>query len=238
MQLLVSVRSVEEANLAGELGVDLIDLKEPRLGSLGATSPDIWQAVVAKWHTQTRVSLALGELPQVSCVDQVPGETDSVKIGLAGCSRRPCWQQELSTLFEQLPTGVQRVAVYYADAHLADSPSVNDVLHMAQQLDCQTFLIDTYDKSAGSVFTHMSTTQLKNLRSRLAGEGLQFAIAGSLRREHLPSVAQIQPDIVAVRGVVCHHDRTGEIDAKMLESFRQQLELAFQLNSLRVLSNS
>ena len=36
MKLLISVRSVDEALQAAEGGADFIDLKEPRLGALGA----------------------------------------------------------------------------------------------------------------------------------------------------------------------------------------------------------
>lgn len=236
MQLLVSVRSVEEADLAGKLGVDLIDLKEPHQGSLGATSPTIWQAVVGQWHKRTRVSLALGELHEVASVDLVPLETDSVKIGLAGYRRCSDWQDQLAAVFDQFPEGVQRVAVHYADTHLAESPSLNDVLSMANQLECQTFLVDTFDKSAGSVFNHLSTTQLKNLQQRLHAEGRQFALAGSLRAHHMSSVVNIQPDIVAVRGAVCHRDRTGEIDAELLQLFRQQLELAFKHDTKEIIA--
>ncbi|MFN3151735.1 (5-formylfuran-3-yl)methyl phosphate synthase [Bremerella sp.] len=236
MHLLVSVRSVEEANLAGKMGVDLIDLKEPELGSLGAASPDIWQAVVGQWHKRTRVSIALGELPQVSSVSKVPADTDSVKIGLAGCRHDSSWRDHLQDVYDQLPEGVQRVAVHYADSDLADSPSLDDVLEMALQLDCRTFLVDTFNKSGGSVFTHMSTTHLIDLQQRLQTEGLQFALAGSLRFKHLASVVKIQPDIVAVRGVVCHRDRTGKIDAELLHSFRQQLESVLKVDPRQVLS--
>ncbi len=234
MQLLVSVRSVEEANLAGMEGVDRIDLKEPRLGSLGATSPAIWQDVVARWHTRTRVSIALGELAEICHIDEVPQHADSVKVGLSGCRQAINWQHDLSALFDKLPRTVHRVAVHYADAHLANSPPLDAVLRMANELDCQTFLVDTFDKSAGSVFDHMSTTQLINLRQRVKAEGQFFAIAGSLRQEHLPSVVQIHPDIVAVRGVVCHRDRTGEFDAALLQNFRRQLERARQLDTRKV----
>ncbi|WDI42424.1 (5-formylfuran-3-yl)methyl phosphate synthase [Bremerella sp. P1] len=236
MHLLVSVRSVEEANLAGQMGVDLIDLKEPHLGSLGATSPAIWRSVVGQWHTRTRVSLALGELPTAGSVELVPQETDSVKVGLAGCRHNASWRDDLSALFEQLPRGVQRVAVHYADAHLAESPPWEDVLDMALQLNCQTFLVDTFDKAAGSVFNHMSTMSLKNLQLRLHQAGLHFALAGSLRSHHLLSVAQIQPDIVAVRGAVCHRDRTAKVAADLLQSFRRQLDDALKVDTGEVLS--
>lgn len=238
MHLLVSVRSVEEARLVAAHGVDLVDLKEPRLGSLGPTSVETWQAVVGQWHRQTRVSLALGELPDVALADQVPPQTDSVKIGLAGCCAIPNWQDTLAHVFNQLPDGVQRVAVFYADTELAHSPPLADVLNEAVRLDCQTFLVDTFDKSAGSVFNYMSTMQLKKLRQRLHAVGIQFALAGSLRAEHLPSVVQIQPNIVAVRGAVCHHDRTGEIDVVSLRSFQNQIKRAFQIDTRKVHSRS
>ncbi len=44
--LLVSVRDAEEAADAVAAGADLIDVKEPRGGSLGATSPAVMAEVV------------------------------------------------------------------------------------------------------------------------------------------------------------------------------------------------
>jgi len=236
MQLLVSVRSTEEADLVGNAGVDLIDLKEPKRGSLGAASPDIWEAVVGKWHRRTPVSIALGELPNVADIVQVPPQTDRVKVGLAGCRQMDHWQSDLGALFDQLPAEVQRVAVHYADAHLADSPPLEDVLQMAIQFDCQTFLVDTYDKSGATVFDYLSTTQLTKLRQHLHANDLQFALAGSLQTRHLSSVVKIHPDIVAVRGVVCHRDRTGEIDAQRLRSYLRELTVALQTDAGQILA--
>jgi len=238
MQLLVSVRSVEEADLAAESGIEWIDLKEPRDGSLGATSHHLWKAVVSKWHTQARISLALGELSEMVPVHEVPEDTDRVKVGLAGCRHTPDWQARLRGVFDRLPRGVQRVAVHYADAHKAESPSLDDVFHMALEHQCSTFLVDTFDKSGGSVFDYLSTTQLKTLRQRLHDQGVQLALAGSLRRHHLRSVVEIQPAIVAVRGAVCHHDRTGSMDAELLRSLHSQLQNANHPKVGNVLSSS
>ncbi|MEW4562842.1 (5-formylfuran-3-yl)methyl phosphate synthase [Bremerella sp. JC770] len=228
MQLLVSVRSTKEADLVGPSGVDLMDLKEPNLGSLGAASPDLWEAVVSRWHGRIPISIALGELPHAADIARIPPQTDRVKVGLAGCRQIAHWQSELGAIYDQLPAQVQRVAVYYADAHLADSPPLEDVLQMAIDLRCQTFLVDTYSKSGRSVFDYLSTTQLTKLRQQLHANDLHFALAGSLRAQHLPSVVKIQPDIVAVRGVVCHRDRTGEIDADRLRSYHRKLAVALR----------
>ncbi|MEX0712176.1 MAG: (5-formylfuran-3-yl)methyl phosphate synthase, partial [Pirellulales bacterium] len=45
-KLLVSVRSLAEARLALAAGVDLIDLKEPARGSLGALDPAVARQIV------------------------------------------------------------------------------------------------------------------------------------------------------------------------------------------------
>ena len=45
-QLLISVTTIEEAKIALESGADIIDLKEPGLGALGALPIETIQAIV------------------------------------------------------------------------------------------------------------------------------------------------------------------------------------------------
>ena len=61
-RLLVSVRSADEARTALAAGVDLIDVKEPARGSLGAASPGVVADVVGAVAGRVPVSAALGEL--------------------------------------------------------------------------------------------------------------------------------------------------------------------------------
>ena len=60
--LLVSVRSAAEARIALEAGADLIDVKEPRRGALGAADPAVWKDVCRAVAGRVPVSVALGEL--------------------------------------------------------------------------------------------------------------------------------------------------------------------------------
>ncbi|MHC2066771.1 (5-formylfuran-3-yl)methyl phosphate synthase [Bremerella sp. T1] len=236
MQWLVSVRNRQEADLVMPYGVDRLDLKEPTKGSLGAASPEDWKETVERWHRQVPVSIALGELVELDALCDIPHHTDSVKIGLANCGSLADWPERLNQFFQQLPDNVGRVAVYYADRHLACSPSFNEVLHAACRLNCQTFLIDTFDKSAGHLFDHLSITQLKEWRNQLNLAGLHFALAGSLRTSHLSAVGEICPDIVAVRGAVCHHDRRGEISAEALNDFHDRWKRVSTCKQRRVVS--
>ncbi|GAA4422222.1 (5-formylfuran-3-yl)methyl phosphate synthase [Bremerella cremea] len=223
MQLLVSVRNEKEATIAAQNGVDRIDLKEPNQGSLGATTSVIWQQVVEQWHQGFPISVALGELHEATYGDVVPAETNSVKVGLSRCRTRNDWQQELKNVYERMPASITRVMVYYADEHLAESPDFVTLLRLSQQLLCGIFLIDTFDKSAGNVFAHLSITRLIEMRKQVADIDTSFALAGSLRTTDLQLVARINPDIVAVRGAVCHGERTGEVCAGAIQSFQASL---------------
>lgn len=228
MQLLISVRNAHEAQLAAENGAQRLDLKEPKRGSLGATSINVWNEIVPRFQEKTPVSLALGELHDASIPIDIPTSTDSVKVGLSNCRDDRSWQEQLASLYDQLPKQVARVAVYYADEDRANSPEFNDVLEVAGQLDCRYLLIDTFDKSGGSVFHHWNVSELIAFRNLVKDAGLQFALAGSIRHHHLPAVGQINPDIVAIRGAICHSDRTGEIDLTLLHSFRCELSQQFR----------
>ena len=61
-QLLVSVRSVAEAESALLGGAGLIDMKEPSRGSLGRIGPEIMQDIVDFVAGRATLSAAMGEL--------------------------------------------------------------------------------------------------------------------------------------------------------------------------------
>ncbi|MET0208713.1 MAG: (5-formylfuran-3-yl)methyl phosphate synthase, partial [Burkholderiaceae bacterium] len=64
MKLLVSVRDEHEALIAAESGADLIDMKEPRAGALGALPFDAVERIVAvlrRRHTTLRLSATVGD---------------------------------------------------------------------------------------------------------------------------------------------------------------------------------
>ena len=69
-QLLVSVRDAAEAAAALAGGADVVDVKEPARGALGAADPAVWAAVLRECAGRAAVSVALGEAGPV--LDAVP----------------------------------------------------------------------------------------------------------------------------------------------------------------------
>jgi uncharacterized protein (UPF0264 family) len=92
-RLLVSVRSVEEARIALHAGVDLIDFKEPRRGSLGAVDASTAAAIIEAIGGQAPMSMACGELISTpSGVDQAtagPSPSGRGWVRAEACSSVP-----------------------------------------------------------------------------------------------------------------------------------------------------
>ena len=65
MRLLVSVVSGEEARRAVAGGADIIDVKDPGEGALGAPAPRVLSEVVRVVGAGAPVSVALGDLPDL-----------------------------------------------------------------------------------------------------------------------------------------------------------------------------
>ena len=115
--LLVSVRDLEESRIALEAGADLIDVKEPSRGSLGAAAGEIWHSVIEFVAGSRPVSVAMGELAEGIDPQRLlsAGGASFAKVGLAGMRREPAWATRWSALMKNLPAGTRPVAVAYAD---------------------------------------------------------------------------------------------------------------------------
>src|SRR5262245_37010581 len=111
-KLLVSVRSVDEARVALDAGVDVIDVKEPLAGALGAASCRVIEDVVRLVDGRCMTSVACGELLDSAgdilrqmhegAMHSEPRRrqfVDYVKLGLAGCGSLAEWAAMWNRLF-------------------------------------------------------------------------------------------------------------------------------------------
>lgn len=218
--LLVSVRSGREAALALQAGVHLIDVKDPRRGSLGAASLHVWQEVAERVQQQVPLSLALGELAEldVSVCTSVPGAYAYAKVGLAGCARTS-WQRRLTEAWSRLPHGVQPVAVIYADWQRALAPPPEDVLALAAEAGCRAVLIDTAIKDGTTLLAHCRWAELAALLNAARSQMVEAVVlAGSLMPADITAVLPLAPDYIAVRTAACTGGRNGPLDADRLHT--------------------
>src|SRR5438105_3174796 len=114
--LIVSVRTCAEAKNALAGGATLLDVKEPRLGSLGRAADREINAVVALFASRVPVSAAMGELRETP---ELPPRKNLayVKWGLSGFGALD-WSAALKAVkikLERQRYSSQPVVVAYAD---------------------------------------------------------------------------------------------------------------------------
>lgn len=217
-KLLVSVRDAREANVAVEAGADLIDVKEPDRGSLGAADRTVMASVVEAVAARVPVSVALGELLERDADEPVdlPAGVCFAKGGLAGCANEPAWQSRWWRLISKLPEGVRPVAVIYADG-AAEAPTAEEVLAVVADGDFAAVLIDTFDKSGGDLFSHWSVSRLAQVLADSRRVSPLTVVAGSLAADSIGNAVACRPDYVAVRGAACRGGRTSTVDASRVQ---------------------
>lgn len=235
-KLLVSVRNIHEARMAFDAGVDVIDVKEPLAGPLGAASTAIIDDVLRLVDGRCLSSFACGELLQSAAevlqdvlrraetiADERPIYADFIKVGLAGCGSLNDWPAQWRRFLALVPDGSAAVAVVYADWKKADAPRPDEVIGQAVSVDCPTVLIDTFDKHGDGLIRTWSMELLAAWIDEIHTRNMQVAVAGRLTFDDAAAVASLGPEYIGVRGAVCSLDRKGSLDQNRLLRLRQLL---------------
>jgi (5-formylfuran-3-yl)methyl phosphate synthase len=213
-----SVRNAGEAETALAAGADIIDLKDPGNGTLGALDRDTIKACVKYVAGRTPVSVTVGDLPmQGEAVCDAVRETaslgaDYVKLGLfPGEDVRGC----LGLLAEQA-RAVPLILVVFADA-LPDF----DAVAVAARIGAHGVMLDTMGKASGALFEHFSHDALAGFIAAARAERLTVGLAGSLRAAHVPDLIRLDPDLIGFRGALCRGGtREAPLDAAACAEIR------------------
>ena len=216
-KLLVSVRSVDEARAALAGGADLIDIKEPSRGPLGAADATVIRDIVGMVAGQAPVSAALGEWLSWRDVPVPPG-LQYAKWGLAGLRDVPTGA--LAPI-RQTQCATFPVLVAYADHRRAESPDPGWVVRAAIHYKFPALLIDTAQKDGSTLMDWIAPATLARARFDLADAGVAVALAGSLDEAAIRRLASLEPDWFAVRGAACEGGRLGPISADRVRCLRE-----------------
>ncbi len=226
-QLLISVSTLNEAQIAIDQGADIVDLKNPAAGALGALALDDIQAIVALLNTQAAAnkklcSATLGDLPMQA--DQLIPQlnlvlasgVDIVKIGFFSSED---YQACLDALSPYAQAGHKLIAVLFAETLYPDS-----LIAAIKQAGFIGIMLDTQYKNGLSLFDHYAEKQASAFAEEVLQQGLLLGLAGSLRVNHVPLAKQLQPTYIGFRGGVCQaNQRQSSLDAEKIKLIRNLL---------------
>jgi (5-formylfuran-3-yl)methyl phosphate synthase len=230
MRLLVSVVDADEARLAVAGGVDVVDVKNPAEGSLGAPAPAVLAAVRAAVPADRELSAALGDLPALpgtaalAAVGAVRSGAASVKLGLVGVSGVDDAVAVLRAARVAVDGEADVVAVAYADAARVPARPLApaDLVAAAHAAGVRGCLVDTAVKDGRGLLRWLDPDALAALVADAHAAGLEIALAGELRAEELPVVRATGADIAGVRSAACRAGRrTAPIDPARVARLRE-----------------
>jgi (5-formylfuran-3-yl)methyl phosphate synthase len=235
--LLVSVRDASEALAALAGGADVIDVKEPNRGSLGAADVDAIAAVVHAVRGRAPVTAAAGELIDMTGASPplMPNGISLFKIGLARCGRlrdwKSRWIKTVETIWPQQDATKHVVAVVYADWRTARAPAPHEILRAAVDAGCPALLVDTWDKSAGNLFDHWPADELAHFLESVSSHGMMRVLAGSLVGESFAAAARLCPDLLAVRTAACELGRGGTVSRDRVVALAKNIKAKPLMNA-------
>lgn len=212
MLLLISPINTEEAQEAIEGGADIVDVKNPKEGSLGASFPWIIKGVREMTPKDMLVSATLGDVPykpgtvSLAAMGALVSGADYIKVGLYGTKNYDealeVMENVVRTVRENSSDAVV-VASGYADAHRVGAISPMEIPKVAAESGADLAMVDTAVKDGKTLFDFMNMDDLQKFVNEIHDYGLKSALAGSVKKDQLKPLYDINCDVVGVRGAAC-----------------------------------
>lgn len=225
IQLLISVTSVEEAKIALDNGADIIDLKDPSAGALGALPVEVIKSVVDFIQHQASeakklTSATIGDLPMqpelilARVAELSETNVDIIKIGFfEAVDYQPC----LNALQGATQTGVKLIAVLFAEYTYPP-----ELIKAIKQAGFMGVMLDTAKKNGLTLLDYYDKERLNQFAKKVFTQQLQLGLAGSLNLQHIEVLRHIKPSYIGFRGGVCNkNQRVLSLDLEKIKAIRK-----------------
>lgn len=216
--MLASVRDRSEAEIVLQAGADIIDLKDPARGALGAADIRHIADVVGFVAGKKPVSAACGEFSgdpatlRAKVGEIAAAGVDFLKIGFLPSAPIAAGVEALADIAGRK----KLIAVLFADHRYNEN-----VIASFAEADFYGVMLDTDDKSKGRLLNHMSPDQVSDFVAEAHRHGLMVGLAGSLEAPDIPRLLPGKPDYLGFRGALCAGlSRNADIDSEATAKIR------------------
>jgi len=212
MQLLISVVNENEAQAAADGGADIIDVKNPHEGALGANFPHVIRKIRQCTPLFLPVSAAIGDAPDkpgataLAALGASVCNVQFVKVGLYGTKtvqQAVFLLKEVCRAVREYDAAIQIIAAAYADAHIIGALPALESPFVSMEAGADGCMLDTALKNGSTLFSHLEDDKLLKFVQTCHKGGLLCALAGSLGKADIPRLSKIGPDIIGFRGAAC-----------------------------------
>ena len=221
--MLASVNSLAEALLVLNAEVDIIDLKQPEQGALGALEVADVKKIVAEIAGRCPVSATIGDLPMqpelVFNAVKAMSETgvDYIKIGFFPGDD---WQGTVNKLAELTGQNHALIAVLFADTQFDFA-----IIKLLKVAGFKGVMLDTMNKQSGALLQVMSMAKIVGFIAQVRKLELMCGLAGSLRLEDIPVLLPNKVDYLGFRGALCQAgNRVGQLNKQAVMQIKESIQ--------------
>ena len=238
--MLISPINIEEVleTIKGE--PDIIDIKNPIEGSLGANFPWLISQTRSEIRKRNKknekhgirkkieLSAAIGDFPflpgsaSLAALGAAVSGANYVKIGMMGPKDKDMgimMAKSVVRAVKNYDPEIKTVIAGYADQYLLNK-SIDPLLipEITYESGADVAMIDTAIKNGRSLFDHLSFQKILKFKEIANSNDIEIALAGSLKFADLDKIDELNPDIIGVRSMVCENfDRVkGRIKSELI----------------------
>jgi uncharacterized protein (UPF0264 family) len=228
---LASVQSLDEAQALELYLPDILDMKNPAQGALGALNLATVQSIVSWVNARCLTSATVGDLPMradvisAALVEMAATGVDYVKIGLFA-------EPELDKCISELEMTVKMLNIPVIAVIFADQMPKKPIMALLKQSGFAGVMVDTADKNGQSLLDHWSSMQLKQFVTTAQQHSLLCGLAGALKIEDIELLKAFGADYLGFRSALCNQRcRTARLQPALAEAIQQKLQEKISLAS-------
>lgn len=222
--MLASVTGPAEAEIVLAGGADIVDLKDPSEGALGAVDLKTVRDTLAAVAGRRPVSAVTGNTPMqpaavVSAAEAMAeAGVDYLKQGIFPGGEPDQCIRALAPLAER----VRLVAVLLADR----APDFG-LLPLLSRAGFHGAMLDTAEKSDGRLLDHLELPRLQRFVSECRRWRLLSGLAGALEAPDVPRLLVLEPGVLGFRSALCGEGgRMAAVTRQAVEEIRELIPSA------------
>ncbi len=237
MKVLISIRSFEELFPAIEGGADIIDLKNPSEGSLGASFPWLIKKI-RNYSNDFTLSVAIGDMPNLPGTAALAASgaaacgADIVKVGLLGPNSFEEGVKLLESVVKatkDINKNILVVGAGYSDFKIFNGIDSMNIPAICNSAGADVAMLDTYIKDGRKLFDFLDIEHLRKFVSKTHEYNLLAALAGSLEPKDINILNDLGADVTGFRSAVCSESdrKNGVLE---IDRVREIVEISHHLN--------
>lgn len=220
--MLASITSIKEARLVLNEGVDIIDLKNPNDGALGALDKNTVSEIVTSINGKLLTSATVGDIEpdNASLYDNIITMANTgvhfVKVGLF--DKKPT-KHFITVINNAAKNNINLIIVLFAE-NISTLGSLKELM----DTNIKGVMLDTKNKADKNLCTLLDYQVLDEFVKMAKSYGLLTGLAGSIGYEEIKLLLKIEPDYLGFRGALCSgYDRVKSIDPAQIKKIRNAI---------------